>query len=226
MTKKKFLYVVAMLILLFTLNITKTFAWFTASNSIELSATSGTWIRPYLVSGEEFNSITSPVKADIKTVEFMSTIPDLADYKMGINKFDVSKEKDGSVMAWVENTTEMYIGGRGGIIADQSLNTMFSYYTSVESITFKNVLDTRDTTSAYNMFLSCVKLLTTDVNKLDTGNIQNFQFMFANCVSMKELDISSWNVESAINMSGMFVNDKELYTIKLGTKHAEKGKNI
>ena len=56
MTKKKFLYVVAMLILLFTLNITKTFAWFTASNSIELSATSGTWIRPYLVSGEEFNS--------------------------------------------------------------------------------------------------------------------------------------------------------------------------
>ena len=226
MTKKKFLYVVAMLILLFTLNITKTFAWFTASNSIELSATSGTWIRPYLVSGEEFNSITSPVKADIKTVEFMSTIPDLADYKMGINKFDVSKEKDGSVMAWVENTTEMYIGGRGGIIADQSLNTMFSYYTSVESITFKNVLDTRDTTSVYNMFLSCVKLLTTDVNKLDTGNIQNFQFMFANCVSMKELDISSWNVESAINMSGMFVNDKELYTIKLGTKHAEKVKTF
>lgn len=226
MTKKKFLYVVAMLILLFTLNITKTFAWFTASNSIELSATSGTWIRPYLVSGEEFNSITSPVKADIKTVEFMSTIPDLTNYKMGINKFDVSKEKDGSVMAWVENTTEMYIGGRGGIIADQSLNTMFSYYTSVESITFKNVLDTRDTTSAYNMFLSCVKLLTTDVNKLDTGNIQNFQFMFANCVSMKELDISSWNVESAINMSGMFVNDKELYTIKLGTKHAEKVKTF
>lgn len=120
----------------------------------------------------------------------------------------------------------MYIGGRGGIIADQSLNTMFSYYTSVESITFKNVLDTRDTTSAYNMFLSCVKLLTTDVNKLDTGNIQNFQFMFANCVSMKELDISSWNVESAINMSGMFVNDKELYTIKLGTKHAEKVKTF
>lgn len=221
MTKRKFLYVVSMLMLFFLLNTTKAFAWFTASDSMELSATAGIWVKPYLVSGEEFNRITSPVKADIKTVEFMDTIPDLADYKMGINKFDVSKEQDGSVMAWVDNTTEMYIGGKGGIIADQSLNTMFSYYTSVESITFKNVLDTKDSTSAYNMFLSCEKLLTTDINNIDTGKIQYFQFMFANCVSMKELDISSWNVESAINMSGMFANDKDLRKVILGTKHAE-----
>ena len=156
----------------------------------------------------------------------MDAIPDLTDYKMGMNKFDVSKEQDGSVMAWVDNTTEMYIGGKGGIIADQSLNTMFSYYTSVESITFKKVLDTKDSTSAYNMFLSCENMVETDVDNLDTGKIQYFQFMFANCLDIRELDISSWNVESAENMSGMFANDKSLQNVYLGTKHAEKVKTF
>lgn len=222
MTKRKFLFFVSMLMLIFTLNITKAFAWFTTSDSINLSVTTGTWVRPYLVSGEEFNRITSPVKRDIKTVEFLSTIPDLTNYKMGINKFDVSKEQDGSVMAWVENGTDMFIGGIGGIIADQSLNTMFSYYTSVESVTFNKVLDTKDSTSAYSMFLSCEKLLTTDINNLDTGNIKYFQLMFANCINMRDLDITSWDVKSAENMSNMFANDKALHQVKLGTKHAEK----
>ena len=78
-----------------------------------------------------------------------------------LTKFDVSKEQDGSVIAWVDENSTMYIGGRGGIIADQSLNTMFSYYTSVKEVIFKKVLNTKDSISARNMFLSCENLKTT-----------------------------------------------------------------
>ena len=137
MTKKKILLFLAVVMLYLTANMSGVFAWFTAYDSKELTVTSGVFVKPYLVSGEEFNEITSPVKSTVKKVEFMNTIPDLSDYKEGKTKFDVSKEQDGSVIAWVDENSTMYIGGRGGIIADQSLNTMFSYYTSVKEVIFK-----------------------------------------------------------------------------------------
>lgn len=221
MTKKKILLFLAVVMLYLTANMSGVFAWFTTYDSKELTVTSGVFVKPYLVSGEEFNEITSPVKSTVKKVEFMNTIPDLSDYKEGKTKFDVSKEQDGSVIAWVDENSTMYIGGRGGIIADQSLNTMFSYYTSVKEVIFKKVLNTKDSISARNMFLSCENLKTTDINNIDTSQIQNFQMMFANCQNIVELDISSWNVKSAKNMSGMFLNCNTLRTLKMGTKHAE-----
>ena len=216
MTKKKILLFLAVVMLYLTANMSGVFAWFTAYDSKELTVTSGVFVKPYLVSGEEFNEITSPVKSTVKKVEFMNTIPDLSDYKEGKTKFDVSKEQDGSVIAWVDENSTMYIGGRGGIIADQSLNTMFSYYTSVKEVIFKKVLNTKDSISARNMFLSCENLKTTDINNIDTSQIQNFQMMFANCQNIVELDISSWNVKSAKNMSGMFLNCNTLRTLNIG----------
>lgn len=66
MTKKKILLFLAVVMLYLTANMSGVFAWFTAYDSKELTVTSGVFVKPYLVSGEEFNEITSPVKSTVK----------------------------------------------------------------------------------------------------------------------------------------------------------------
>ena len=61
MTKKKILLFLAVVMLYLTANMSGVFAWFTAYDSKELTVTSGVFVKPYLVSGEEFNEITSKV---------------------------------------------------------------------------------------------------------------------------------------------------------------------
>ena len=125
------------------------------------------------------------------------------------------------MIAWVVGT-KMYIGGEGGIIADPSLNDMFSYYTSLKSVTFDKVLDTSPSTSARRMFLSCMSLTTVDLNNITTGGITNFQLMFGNCTALRNVDIISWDVGKAENLSGMFLNCNYLVRVDVGVKDARR----
>ena len=218
MTRKKGLLFIVLLAFAFILiHIQGAVAYFTDYDSRVISVTSGFFAKPYLMAGEDFNRTTSPVKSSVVDVDFVDYIPDLSAYVTGETKFDVSKEQDGTVMAWVDGT-QMYIGGMHGIIADPSCNDMFSYYTSVEDISFGGVLDTTETTSARRMFLSCTSLTDVDLNNIVTDGITNFQLMFGNCTTVKTLDISSWDMASAKNMYGMFLNCNHLTKVTVGTK--------
>lgn len=206
-------------------NMVCSFAWFTDYDSRTLQFKTGIFAKPYLMAGEDFNEKTSPVKSQVTSVEFMKSIPDLSAYETDKTKFDVSKEQDKSVMAWVDGTA-MYIGGRGGIIADASCNYLFSNYEKVTKIQFKGLLDTSETTSARGMLLSCMALQEVDLNTLVTDNIRDFQLMLANCISIQSVDISAWNVSNAENMYGMLMDCRSIYDLKLGVKHAEKVKTF
>ena len=131
--KKRLILFVTLLVFAVMISTQSAFAWFTAYTETELSVTSGSFARPYLMAGEDFNRTTSPVKYGIETAVFVDYIPELDGYTYGVDKFDVSKQQDFTVIAWVDGT-KMYIGGEGGIIADASLNDMFSYYTSLKKI--------------------------------------------------------------------------------------------
>lgn len=219
--KKKLVLFIALLMLAVTASMQNAFALFTAYTEKELSVTSGKFSRPYLMAGEDFNRTTSPVKSGIETAVFVDYIPELDGYTYGVDKFDVSKQQDFTVIAWVVGT-KMYIGGEGGIVADPSLNDMFSYYTSLKSVTFDKVLDTSPSTSARRMFLSCTSLTTVDLNNITTGGITNFQLMFGNCTAIRNVDITSWDVGKAENMSGMFLNCNYLMKAEVGVKDARK----
>ena len=221
MVKKRGLLFLVLLMLAIAISTQSAFAWFTAYAGTELSVTSGKFARPYLMAGEDFNRTTSPVKSGIETAVFVDYIPDLEGHTYGIDKFDVSKQQDFTVIAWVVGT-KMYIGGEGGIIADPSLNDMFSYYTSLKSVTFDKVLDTSPSTSARRMFLSCMSLTTVDLNNITTGGITNFQLMFGNCTALRNVDIISWDVGKAENLSGMFLNCNYLVRVDVGVKDARR----
>lgn len=218
--KKKLILFIALLVFAVTASTQSAFAWFTAYTEAELSVTSGSFARPYLMAGEDFNRTTSPVKSGIETAVFVDYIPELDGHTYGVDKFDVSKQQDFTVIAWIDGT-KMYIGGEGGIIADPSLNDMFSYYTSLKSVTFGRVLDTTSSISARRMFLSCTSLTTVDLNNITTGGITNFQLMFGNCTAIRNVDITSWDVGKAEDMSGMFLNCNYLMRADVGVKDAQ-----
>ena len=56
MTKKKILLFLAVVMLYLTANMSGV-AWFTAYDSKELTVTSGVFVKPYLVSGEELTRL-------------------------------------------------------------------------------------------------------------------------------------------------------------------------
>lgn len=217
MVKKKGLLFLAVLVLTALTSVQRAYAWFTVYDSMDLSVTSGTFARPYLMAGEDFNRTTSSIKSSVETAVFVDYIPDLAGHTYGVDKFDVSKQQDNTVIAWVDGT-ELYIGGEGGIIADPSLNDMFSYYTSLESVTFGKVLDTSPSVSAKRMFLSCTSLTAVDLNSIMTKGIKDFQLMFANCITVRNLDISGWDMGNALNLSGMFLDCDYLMKVVMGAK--------
>jgi len=219
--RKKGLFFLGLLMFSAVISGQGAYAWFTAYESIDLSVTSGMCARPYLMAGEDFNRTTSPVKSSIETAVFVDYIPDLEGYAYGVDKFDVSKQQDSTVIAWVDGT-KMSIGGEGGIIADPSLNDMFSYYTSLKSVSFGKVLDTSPSTSARRMFLSCTSLATVDLGNITTQGITNFQLMFGNCTTVRNLDISSWDMGNAENLSGMFLDCDYLMKVVMGVKDVRK----
>ena len=225
MTKRKGILSLMLIVFTWCVLLGEASSYFTTKKEVSWKIETGSFEKPYLTSGENFNKITSPVKNKIQTVEFMNRIPDLSDYETGVTKFDVSKEQNKTVIAWVDGT-KMYVGGMGGIIADESLNTMFSYYTALTDVKFKDVLDTTPSNSAYNMFLCCANLLTTDIANLDMKGITNYQMMFANCDSIEKIDISAWNMSSAKNLYGMFLSCDKLAQVYFGEKNLQNVENF
>lgn len=73
--KKRLILFVTLLVFAVMISTQSAFAWFTAYTETELSVTSGSFARPYLMAGEDFNRTTSPVKYGIETAVFVDYIP-------------------------------------------------------------------------------------------------------------------------------------------------------
>ena len=120
--------------------------------------------------------------------------------------WNVSEDKEnGGVMAWVipnnnDNTKyDLYIGAKGGVIANEDSSYLFREFRSVVSIEFNN--------------------------NFDTSNVVNMGQMFNNCTSLVQLDLSSFDTTNVTSMFSMFcmwdnalsaVPDNKLISIKFG----------
>ena len=147
------------------------------------------------------------------------------------------------------NTTYAYkltIGGKDGIIANESMIGYFYEFTNMTSIDL-SVLDTSEVTNMSNMFSACISLTSLDVSNFDTSkvidmsdmfrradfdsmhiekiNVSNFDTskvidmsdMFAGCSSLTSLDVSNFDTSKVINMSDMFSECSSLTSLDLSS---------
>ena len=128
-----------------------------------------------------------------------------------IESWNVSDDKEnGGVMAWiVSNNTDntkydLYIGARGGVIANTDSGHIFNRFPALQSINFNDNFDTRNATNMQGMFSGSVNLSTVDLTNFDTSNVTNMNSMFSICSSLIELDLSSFDTRNVTTMNSMF----------------------
>lgn len=127
--------------------------------------------------------------------------------------WDVSDEKDGSVLAWVvpgEGTnidSELYalhIAADGGINGKLACKDLFCGYSNLVDINFNNCFHTEDSDDFSRMFYGCRSLQELDLTGIQTGNARSTSEMFAGCSGLIQLDVRTFDTSNVTDMSGMF----------------------
>ena len=164
-------------------------------------------------------------KQNIISVTFLdnNNIPSSAT-----ESFNVSEDKEnGGVMAWVipsnEDSTkyDLYIGAKGGVIANEDSGYLFYNFRNVETIDFYDDFDTSNVISMYGMFADCLSLTKINLSSFNTSNVKNMRAMFMNTNSnavsnLKEIVFGNdFNTSNVTNMYGMFGNLTNIVSLDL-----------
>lgn len=151
---------------------------------------------------------------EVKTITFKGS-RDLAP----LFAWDVSDERDGSVVAWVEGSSgsyDLYIAANGRIRAG-SCSELFAFYSNVKEINFNGVLDTSGVKGMFRMFQGCSSLTSLDLSSFDTSCVTDMEAMFDSCNALTRLDVSSFDTSRVTNMVGMFRNCRSLRSLDLSS---------
>jgi surface protein len=131
----------------------------------------------------------------------------------------------GSIKCYVEGT-KLTIAGNGAIIIKSNANSslMFSSFPALRSFTGLNILDTSETTSMSDMFMSCgaTNFTSLDLSNFDTSNVTNMKGMFQMCQATS-LDLRNFDTSNVTNMNYMFTNAHRLQQITLGANFSFTG---
>ena len=115
-----------------------------------------------------------------------------------IESWDLSEAGDGSVMAYAEDdgtgngTYKVTIGGKEGIIANESMVNYFSHFDAITSIDL-SAFDTSSVINMSEMFLRCTSLKSLNVSSFDTSNVVNMEAMFSVCQNLTSLVIDNFD---------------------------------
>ena len=157
----------------------------------------------------------TPPQTDFHTKDYKSKITTIITKNDNIvpatatESWDISEAGDGSVMAYVEDdgsgnsTYKVTIGGKGGIIANESMISYFDGFNKMTSIDL-SALDTSEVTNMDGMFAGCSSLPSLDVSNFDTSKVTNMDGMFYECSSLTSLDVSNFDTSKVISMASMF----------------------
>ena len=198
-------------------------------------APTGSKIKAYMTQ-DDYDNGNNP-DTDFHTADYAPKITSVTTKKDNIvpatatESWDISEAGDGSVMAYVEDdgtgnsTYKLTIGGKGGIIANESMISYFSYFKYVTSIDL-SALDTSEVTNMSEMFGGCSSLTSLDVSKFDTSNVTNMSGMFENVRRLTSLDVSNFDTSQVIDMSWMFGNCSGLTSLDVSSFDTSQVTNI
>lgn len=123
--------------------------------------------------------------------------------------WDVSADKDGSVMAWLvkdENGRDsLYLAADGNIIANENCSGLFNGYSELEDIEGMEFFRTDEVIDMSWMFASCYNLKKLNISIFNTKKVTNMKYLFAWCSSLSNIDISNFDTRNVTDMEGMFV---------------------
>ena len=186
-------------------------------------APTGSKIKAYMTTQDDYDNENYP-ETDFHTDAYKSKITSIITKKdnivpaTAIESWDISEAGDGSVMAYVEDdgtgngTYKVTIGGKGGIIANESMIGYFSGFSKMTSIDL-SALDTSEVTNMMGMFGGCSDLTNLDVSNFDTSEVTDMSQMFSKCSSLTSLDISNFDTSQVTDMSNMFDECRSLTSL-------------
>ena len=125
----------------------------------------------------------------------------------GAITYDMSLDKDGSIIGWLESVGndryKLYIGSEGKIYSSTNFATFFDMR-ALETVDLEN-LNTINATDMSGLFEYCVKLKRIyNIQNLDTRNVTDMGYMFVGCESLEELDVSHFDTSNVETMYVMF----------------------
>ena len=151
-----------------------------------------------------------------------------------VESWDMSEAGDGSVMAYAEetgadedgnSTYKVTIGGKGGIIANESMIRYFAGFNKMTSIDL-SALDTSEVTNMNGMFYRCRSLTSLDVSNFDTSNVTDMSYMFASCRSLTSLDVRNFDTSQVTNMGYMFTSCSSLTSLDVSNFNTSQVTNM
>ena len=169
-----------------------------------------------------------PPQTDFHTYDYSSKITTITTKNDNIvpatatESWDISETGDGSVMAYVEDdgsgnsTYKLTIGGKGGIIANESMTVYFLGFDKMTSIDL-SALDTSEVTNMSNMFSGCSSLTSLDLSNFDTSNVTSMIRMFTECSGLTSLDVSNFDTSKVTRMDSMFHNCSSLTSLDVSS---------
>ena len=180
------------------------------------------------------------VRENVSTIRFNNRIS--LPTSGVINQWDVSKEQDGSVIAFITvdsfNSAHyiLHIQANGKIRVPSDSDSLFGGidYTGVVSdeaalsffnvLTFQNMeyFDTSNATSMALMFSRASLLTTLDVSHFDTSNVVNMHAMFHRTFSLTELDVSGWDTKNVVDMASLFAGANNISELDLSNWNTSK----
>ncbi len=125
---------------------------------------------------------------------------------------DISKTIYATPLDLSYDPYKLTIGGKGGIIANESMIGYFLDFEKMTSIDL-SALDTSEVTNMSDMFNRCSSLTSLDVNNFDTSNVTDMAGMFSDCNSLTRLDVNNFDTSKVIDMSSMFSGCRNLTSL-------------
>ena len=163
---------------------------------------------PYLQKGSLFNS---NIASNTTSVVFTDAIAPTT-----ITPVDISKDQNGSVVAWTNGTT-VYVSSQvkgETIIAHEDCSEMFYNKTNLTSINLSK-LDTSNTTKMARMFYKCSGFTSLDLSGLTVTNVVEMDNMFNSCSNLTTLNVNNWNTGKVTSMKNLFYDCAKLSTLNV-----------
>ena len=159
--------------------------------------------------GGIFSGGSTVLGSDIPRSEITSVRFEPSHFGATDDAWDVSADRDGSVLAWVKDGA-LTIASLGGVRANADSSYLFAGYSSVTSIDFNRSFLTEGALDMSHMFDSCFSLAELDVTELNTAGVLDMSYMFSTCAALTALDLSNFDTSRVRNMDGMFFMDASL----------------
>lgn len=161
-----------------------------------------------------------------KDVEIIEIVNNKNISKDAIDSWDISENKDGSVVAWItdednNNLYEWYIGANYRIKANTSMTWYFRSFTNLKSISGLEYMDFSQTTSISAMFEHDNSLKELNLDSLDTKNVRNLSSLLSSCYNLESISMKNIDISNVKSLKELFMNCKNIKYICLSNWQTE-----